>query len=109
MMAPLDDGLGDHPIFGSLLSKEKETILEEMDRKRDDPLAYVAAYAVRKILESKETLIYTRRDLATVFSKFRIPIVDDVQETINATLNGNPNVKIAILPNSLIFPIPKTT
>ncbi|MBN2218791.1 MAG: DUF2088 domain-containing protein, partial [Kosmotogaceae bacterium] len=47
MVSTLDEGFGDHPLFASLLRLEANEILEKLDMiTTEDPLAYVAAYAV---------------------------------------------------------------
>lgn len=110
MVSPLLYGLGDHPLFGDLLRKEKKAILELMDKNEStDPLAYVAAYAVRKILESRRVMICTRKELISIFSGFEIAVTVNIQDTVDEFLSQNPDARIAIFPNSLILPTVKNT
>jgi len=60
LVTPLDEGLGDHPDFIELLDRKPSDILGLLDsNKLSDPLAAVAAYAIRRIGEHCRLRIVT--------------------------------------------------
>ena len=103
MVSSLDEGFGDHPLFASLLKIEAEKILERLDViTTEDPLAYVAAYAVRKVIEKKRIHIVSNTKFADQFNELGLKVHPDIQSVVDRVATAGKS--IAVLQNSLVLP-----
>jgi len=103
MVSSLDEGFGDHPLFASLLKLEVEKILERLDMiTTEDPLAYVAAYAVRKVIEKKRIHIVSDTKFADQFNELGLTVHPDIQSVVDRVAPAGKS--IAVLQNSLVLP-----
>ncbi len=103
MISPLFEGFGDHPIFAKKLCKSSDEILESLNNlKGEDPLAFVAAYAVKKIMEKKKISIISETKYSEEFKKIGIDINLEVDSFVNEIVDKN--LKVIVLNNTLILP-----
>ncbi|RLL91351.1 hypothetical protein BG32_04155 [Mesotoga sp. HF07.pep.5.2.highcov] len=103
MVSSLDEGFGDHPLFASLLKLEANEILEKLDMiTTEDPLAYVAAYAVRKVLQKKKVHIVSDTKFAEEFDELGLRVNSDIQSVVDRLIC--PGKSVSVLQNSLVLP-----
>lgn len=103
VVSPLEEGFGDHPLFASLLHKKSTEILVELDRvTTEDPLAYVAAYAVKSIMERKKIHLISDTKHAWKFEKVGLKVRKDLQVTLDQLIGKN--TAVAVMRNSLVLP-----
>lgn len=108
MVSPLNEGFGDHPAFAKLLRLKSAEILEELDGlTAQDPLAYVAAYAVKNIMERKRVHIVSDTAYRSMFDEIGLSVHDDLQKTIDSIKAKDR--EIVVLENSYILPQVETT
>lgn len=104
LVTPLDEGLGDHPDFMSILDMDSFQIKNFLDQDLiSDPLAAVAGYAVRNIADRCNLrIISTNPD----FQNIRIlghEITNDIQKVINESLTQDTS-DVALLNDIYILP-----
>ncbi len=103
MISPLFEGFGDHPVFAQMLRKNSGKILKELESlSGEDPLAYVAAYAVKKIMEKKEIHIISETEYVEDFKKIGLKITGESEPLEKEVLDKN--LKVIVLNNCLILP-----
>ena len=103
MISPLFEGFGDHPVFAQMLRKNSGEILKELESlSGEDPLAYVAAYAVKKIMEKKEIHIISETEYVEDFKKIGLKITGE-SEPLEREVSDK-NLKVIVLNNCLILP-----
>ena len=104
LVTPLDEGLGDHPDFMSILDMDSYQIKNLLNQNLiADPLAAVAGYAVRNITDRCNLrIISTNLD----FQNIRIlghEITNDIQKVINESLTQDTS-DVALLNDIYILP-----
>ena len=104
LVTPLDEGLGDHPEFISLLEKSPAEILAVLDSgKLEDPLAAVASYAIRRISERCRLRIVTNNRSIVGHDLLGAPISGDIDSaTAEAFRDGARD--LAVVNDSYILP-----
>jgi nickel-dependent lactate racemase len=103
MVSPLTEGFGDHPLFASLLRYPSIRIIQELDGENaGDPLAYVAAYAVQKVMESKRVIIVSETAFSSDFEKLGLKVFSDLQEGIKSVFTVGK--RVIALKNSFLLP-----
>lgn len=103
LVAPLEEGFGDHPVFARLLTNRSEEILSELDKlSSDDPLAYVAAYAVKDIMERKRVHIVSDTTYDSLFEFVGLKVHRDLQAVIDSTVISSRTT--IVLENSYTLP-----
>ena len=108
LVSPLDEGLGDHPDFMSILDMDSFQIKNLLDQDLiSDPLAAVAGYAVRNIANRCNLrIISTNPD----FQNIRIlghEITNDIQNVINESLNQDTS-DVVLLNDIYVLPKQKS-
>jgi len=106
LVSPLDEGLGDHRDFTSLLTCTPAEILDHLSRNNlPDPLAAVAAYAIRRIGERCRLRIVTSNSSLRGTPLLGAPISDNLQEVVNAAAADSVESRAAILNDVYVLPV----
>lgn len=106
LVSPLDEGLGDHRDFTSLLGCEPAKILDHLSSKNlPDPLAAVAAYAIRRIGERCRLRIVTSNSSLRGTPLLGAPISDNLQEVVNTAADGSGETRAAVLNDVYVLPM----
>lgn len=104
LVTPLDEGLGDHPEFISLLEKSPAEILAVLDSgKLEDPLAAVASYAIRRISERCRLRIVTNNHSIVGHDLLGAPISGDI-DSVTAEAFRDGARDLAVVNDSYILP-----
>lgn len=104
LVTPLDEGLGDHPEFISLLEKRPSEILAVLDSgKLEDPLAAVASYAIRRISERCKLRIVTNNRSIVGHDLLDAPILGDIDSAIAEAFQDGAK-ELAVVNDSYILP-----
>ncbi len=104
LVTPLDEGKGDHPDFLSMLDKDSVQIKNLIDKNKiSDPLAAVAAYAVRNINEHCTLRIVSPNSAIQHKMILNHEIADDFQKVFDESLNEDVN-NIAIINDIYLLP-----
>lgn len=104
LVTPLEEGLGDHPDFLSLLERSPSEILNLLDAKKLlDPLAAVAAYAIRRIGERCRLRIVTSNESLHGHFMLGATITGDLQSVADEVLRSG-GESVALINDSYVLP-----
>lgn len=104
LVTPLEEGLGDHPEFISLLEKKPAEILDLLHSgKLADPLAAVASYAIRRIGERCRLRIVTSNGSLFGRDLLGAPIQGNLDAVMDEAISEE-TPDLAIINDSYILP-----
>jgi len=104
LVSPLDEGLGDHPDFISILAMDSCHIKNLLDHNLlGDPLAALAAYAIRNIADRCNLRIISTNPNLQDIRILCHEITNDIQNVINESLTQDTS-DVALLNDIYILP-----
>lgn len=104
LVTPLDEGLGDHPNFMSILDMDSYQIKHSLNQNLiADPLAAVAAYAIRNIANRCTLRIISTNPVIQNIRILDQEITSNIQNILNESLNQDTS-DIALLNDIYILP-----